>query len=177
MLVRISPSALLFVALLPMSALGGDADPLGAVGSWSVVSTFSRSTCAKPNDVGGTDAYSWLVSADASGRYDVVVQGTTSFPHLAGHASAEGLHLVGIAGDGKVGPGDLIATSPGDLASDPSYTYRVGTSEFDLVEKDGRLVGTRIVMLVEPVFATVAGKPPNVYTACRIEYAVTAKRA
>jgi len=153
---------------------GGDA--LGIAGSWSVVSTFAASTCAKPNDVGGVDAYSWLVSVDATGNYNVAVQGTTGYPRLTGKANASGLLLSGVEADGKVGAANAIMASDGGPFSDGRAAYRLGRTDLNLALKDGTLVGSRTVMLVEAPAVAPSAQAPAYYSPCRLDYTVVAKR-
>lgn len=149
-------------------------DALGIAGSWSVVSTFTASTCGKPNDAGGVDAYSWLVSTDAAGTYNVAVQGTTAYPRLSGKPAGGALRLFGVESDGKVGPANAILASDGAPFSDGRAAYRLGRSDLTLTLKDGALVGTRTVLLIEPL-TPGAGQAPY-YAACRVDYSIVAKR-
>ncbi|MDP2311724.1 MAG: hypothetical protein Q8P41_02375 [Pseudomonadota bacterium] len=164
---------LLALLLVPAAADAGSADALGIVGSWSVVSTFESSTCGKPNDTGGTDAYSWLVSADESGAYNVAVQGATGYPRLTGKADGPKVRLTGLENGGTPGTANVLVSTQGDLLNDPRSIYRLGRSDLELSLKDGALTGKRTVMIVE---GPVAGQSASIYAGCRIEYAVVAKR-
>lgn len=170
-------SFLLALLLVPAAADAGARDSLGIAGSWSVVSTFESSTCGKPNDTGGTDAYTWLVSVDASGAYNVTVQGTTGYPRLAGKADGSRVRLTGLENGGTPTPANVLAATPGDLVNDPHALYRLGRSDLDLSLKDGALMGKRTVTLVEGPVAVGSAQTATVYAGCRVEYSVIAKRA
>ena len=147
-------------------------DALGIAGSWSVVSTFTDSTCGKPNDTGGVDAYMWLVGVDAAGNYHVSVQGATAYSRLSGKPAGTTLHLVGLESDGNPGPLNAILASDGGPFSDGRTAYLLGRSELTLALKDGALVGTRTVLLVEPQ----ASGQRAYYAACRVDYTIVATR-
>lgn len=73
-------------------------DPLGIAGAWTVTDKGVYSTCGDELEI---SSYSWLVSARAGGRYDVVVTGKTAFPAPTGGVDTSGttLRLVAYNGD------------------------------------------------------------------------------
>lgn len=170
-----SPLLLLLVARVA-PALAADSPSLA--GSWSVVSTFTSSTCAAPRDTGGTDAYSWLVSTGADGSYSVTVQGRTSYPSLGGRSDHGVMRLAGLENAGAIAPANRTEFVAGDLVNAAKAVYRYSRADFVLELKDGALVGTRTVLLDDGPFSLANAEAGAVYyTPCRVEAAVVAKRS
>jgi hypothetical protein len=80
-----------------------------------------------------------------------------------------------VRGDSKVGPANTILASDGGPFSDGRTAYRLGRSDLSLTLKDGALVGTRTVLLIEPV-AQGSGQAAY-YAACRVDYSIVAERS
>ena len=143
--------------------------PQELVGTWQVVTTFRWSTCPAPNDKGGLNAYSWLVSVKPDNTVEATVVGKTSYPRLTGSLKGDTLLLSGSMVRSPVDTPNGLVTSDG--AQYVAYRPRLVIA----MTYDGTsLQGSRdLVTLVGPVGITEGF---NEYDLCMVHHDVRATR-
>ena len=143
--------------------------PQDLVGTWQIVTTFRWSNCPAPNDKGGVNAYSWLVSVKPDDTVEVAVVGRTSYPRLTGRLEGDMLLLSGEQVRSPVdGPNGLVTS---DGTQYVAYRPRVAIA----MAYDGTsLLGSRdLVTLVGPVGITDGF---NEYDLCLVHHDIRATR-
>lgn len=82
----------LMIAAMPLTTHALDAKDLA--GTWNVTATGSKDSNCQMAAPGSIDANVWIISADAEGAVEVVVQGNTAFPQLYGNVQADAAAVI-----------------------------------------------------------------------------------
>ncbi len=124
----------LLIALMPLAAHALEAKDLA--GTWNVTATGSKDSNCQMAAPGSIDANVWIISANAEGAVEVVVQGNTAFPQLYGNVQAESaavilqsatlsssvwFHLTSLDGKALTGTKRVIARSGNVAGSGPCF--------------------------------------------------------
>lgn len=145
-------------------------DPEQLVGTWTVTSRFQWSTCAPPNDIYGSYAYTWLIGTDKSGEVRVDVAGTTAFPSMTGRVRGGALLLEGTRGGSAPTP-EWTIPQTGGLQSE-----LFGVATVALVPVGGTLRGTRDVIMFDIPQAGGSANAPAALRPCQVRFEVEATR-